>query len=75
MSIAVLKQDLSVKYPSTVKKDDGIYYFKASGNILVVCDYRMVSLSCVKYIVSCGVAGNCLVYNPHRYGLPIAKMI
>jgi acyl-CoA reductase-like NAD-dependent aldehyde dehydrogenase len=35
----------------------------------------MVSMSCVKYLISCGVAGNCLILNPHRYGLPIGKRI
>jgi hypothetical protein len=35
----------------------------------------MVALSCVKYIVACGIAGNSIIFNPHRYGLPIAKKI
>lgn len=41
----------------------------------MVCDYRMVSLSCVKYLISCGIAGNKLIFNPHRYGLPVARKI
>lgn len=75
MSIATLRQDLKQKYPGKTTKKDGIYYLKAFGNILIVCDYRMVSVSCVKYLVSCGIAGNCLILNPHRYGLPIGKRI
>lgn len=75
MSLAALRQDLNDKFPETTKKDDGIYDFRPFGNILIVCDYRMVSVSCVKYLVSCAIAGNSLILNPHRYGLPVAKMI
>lgn len=75
MSIALLKQDLQEEYPKITTKQDGMYYFKAFGNILVVCDCRMASVSCLKYLVMCGVAGNCLILNPHRYGLPIGKRI
>lgn len=35
----------------------------------------MVTISCVKYIILSGIAGNSLIFNPHRYGLPIAKKI
>jgi hypothetical protein len=52
-----------------------MYYYKPFGNILVVCDYRTAALNCVKYLVSCGIAGNSLILNPHRYGLPVAKKI
>lgn len=41
----------------------------------MVCDYRMVLLACVKYLVACGVAGNSIILNPHRYGLPIGKQL
>lgn len=71
----MLKQDLSEKYPKAIQKSCGLYYFKAFGNILVVSDYRMVALTCLKYLISCGIAGNCLIFKTHRYGLPIAKKI
>lgn len=74
-SIEMLKQDLSEKYPQARQKLCGMYYFKAFGNILIVCDYRMIMLTCLKYLVPCGIAGNCLTLNPHRYGLPIGKKI
>lgn len=71
----MLKQDVSEQYPSVVKKNSGIYYFQAFGNILVICDYRLVSLTCLKYLVSSAIAGDCLILSTHRYGLPIAKRI
>lgn len=74
-SIAMLEQDLQQKYPDAIQRTCGLYYFRAFGNILVICDYRMVALSCLKYVVCSSIAGDCVILSPHRYGLPIAKKI